>query len=147
MAPIITRGFRGRRAADVDPARIPPGQYVTTDFPVLSAGPTPRTALELWDFSIVGELAEPRRWTWEQFQALPSEEITRDIHCVTKWSKLNTVWRGVSLDTLLAAIDTSAEYRSSMLIEAACSASPPIATAGALSSSTSPTPTSSSRAS
>src|SRR5260370_168891 len=69
MAPIVSRGFRGRRAADVDPGRIPPGQYVTQDFPVLSAGPTPHTALELWDFSIVGELAEPRGWTWEEFRA------------------------------------------------------------------------------
>src|SRR2546425_7885871 len=106
----VSRGFRGRRAADVDPARVPPGQYVTRDFPVLSAGPTPHTALELWDFSIVGELAEPRGWTWEEVRALPSEEITRDIHCVTKWSKLDTVWRGVSVDTLLEGIETSAEY-------------------------------------
>jgi len=89
MAPIVSRGFRGRRAADVDPARVPPGQYVTQDFPVLSAGPTPHTSLELWDFSIVGELDEPRGWTWEEFRALPSEEITRDIHCVTKWSKVD----------------------------------------------------------
>src|SRR5258708_28152676 len=66
----VSRGFRGRRAADVDPARVPPGQYVTRDFPVLSAGPTPHTALALWDFSIVGELDEPRPWTWEAFRAL-----------------------------------------------------------------------------
>ena len=110
MAPVVSRGFRGRRAADVDPARIPPGQYVTADFPVLSAGPTPHTSLELWDFSIVGELDEPRGWTWEEFRALPSEEITRDIHCVTKWTKLDTVWRGVSVDTLLEGIETSAEF-------------------------------------
>jgi hypothetical protein len=63
--------------------RVPPGQYVTQDFPVLSAGPAPRTSPGLWDFSIVGELAEPRGWTGEEFRALPSEEITRDIHCVT----------------------------------------------------------------
>jgi DMSO/TMAO reductase YedYZ molybdopterin-dependent catalytic subunit len=106
----VSRGFRGRRVADVDPARVPAGQYVTRDFPVLSAGPTPHTALELWDFSIIGELDEPRRWTWEEFSALPSEEITRDIHCVTKWSKLDTVWRGVSVDALLAGIETPAEY-------------------------------------
>ena len=81
--PVVSRGFRGRRAADVDPARLPPGQYVTRDFPVLSAGPTPHTALEMWDFSILGELDEPREWRWEEFRALPSEEITRDIHCVT----------------------------------------------------------------
>ena len=68
MAPIVSRGFRGRRAADADPARVPPGQDVTQDFPVLSAGPTPHTSLELWDFSIVGELDEPRGWTWGEFR-------------------------------------------------------------------------------
>ena len=106
----VSRGFRGRRREDVDPARVPPGQYVTTDFPVLSAGPTPHQALELWNLSITGELDEPRGWTWNEFLALPSEEITVDIHCVTKWSKLDTVWRGVSVDTLLGGIDTPAEY-------------------------------------
>jgi DMSO/TMAO reductase YedYZ molybdopterin-dependent catalytic subunit len=110
MSPIISRGFRGRRSDDMPPGRVPTGQYVTGDFPVLSAGPTPRTPLEQWDFSIVGEVDEPRRWTWEQFRALPSEEVTRDIHCVTKWSKLDTVWEGVSVDTLLDGIETSAEY-------------------------------------
>jgi DMSO/TMAO reductase YedYZ molybdopterin-dependent catalytic subunit len=90
--------------------RVPPGQYVTADFPVLSAGPTPHTSLELWDFSIVGELAEPRGWTWEEFLALPSETITTDIHCVTKWSKLDTNWKGVSLDTLLEGVGSEARY-------------------------------------
>src|SRR5947207_10105103 len=96
MSP-ISRGFTGRRRPVDDPARVPPVQYVTADFPVLSAGPTPHTALDLWDFSILGELDGPCRWTWEEFRALPSEEITRDIHCVTKWSKLDTVWPGVSV--------------------------------------------------
>ena len=95
MPPIISRGFRGRRD-DVPSDRVPPGQYVTRDFPVLSAGPTPHTPLEQWDFSIVGEVDEPRRWTWEEFRSLRSEEVTVDIHCVTKWSKLDTVWQGVS---------------------------------------------------
>ena len=107
--PIVSRGFRGRRV-DADPSRVPPGQYVTPDFPVLAAGPTPHTPLEQWDFTIVGEIDEPRRWSWEEFRALSSEEITRDIHCVTKWSKLDTVWEGVSVDTLLEGIDTSAEH-------------------------------------
>jgi DMSO/TMAO reductase YedYZ molybdopterin-dependent catalytic subunit len=107
---LVSRGFRGRRRTDVSPGRVPPGQYVTADFPVLSAGPTPHTPLELWDFSIVGELEKPRRWNWEEFRALPSEEIIRDIHCVTKWSKLDTVWQGVSVDTLLEGIQTSAQY-------------------------------------
>src|ERR687885_2978165 len=106
---VISRGFRGRRQ-DGPPDRIPPGQYLTDDFPVLSAGPTPHTPLEEWTFTIEGEVDEPRSWSWEEFRALPSEEITRDIHCVTKWSKLDTVWRGVSVDTLLDGIETSAEH-------------------------------------
>jgi DMSO/TMAO reductase YedYZ molybdopterin-dependent catalytic subunit len=107
--PIITRGFRGRRGEG--PAdRVPPGQYVTNDFPVLSAGPTPHTSLDQWDFSIIGEVDEPRRWTWEEFKSLPSEDVTVDIHCVTSWTKLDTVWKGVSVDTLLDGLETAAEY-------------------------------------
>ena len=106
----ITRGFHGRRRPDVDPARVPPGQYVTQDFPVLSAGPTPHGSLESWSFTIRGQVDEPHTWTWDEFQALPRETVTRDIHCVTKWSKLDTSWRGVSFDTLLDGVDTSAEY-------------------------------------
>jgi DMSO/TMAO reductase YedYZ molybdopterin-dependent catalytic subunit len=106
----VTRGFTGRRRGEGDPRRVPPGQYVTDDFPVLSAGPTPRTPLSEWAFSVVGELDEPRHWTWEEFRALPSEEVQRDIHCVTRWSKLDTVWEGVSVDTLLDGVETEAEY-------------------------------------
>src|SRR5579863_9462075 len=105
----ITRGFTGRRPSG-DSSRIPPGQYLTTDFPVLSAGPTPHTPLEDWSFSVDGAVDRALSWTWEELNALPSEEITVDIHCVTKWSKLDTQWRGVSLDTLLAEVDTEAEY-------------------------------------
>jgi DMSO/TMAO reductase YedYZ molybdopterin-dependent catalytic subunit len=108
--PIISRGFRGRRPDDVPPERVPPGQYVTRDFPVLSAGPTPHRAVDQWDFTITGEIDEPLRWTWDEVQALPSETFTVDIHCVTKWTKLDTVWEGVSLDTLLDGVETSAEY-------------------------------------
>jgi DMSO/TMAO reductase YedYZ molybdopterin-dependent catalytic subunit len=85
--------------------RVPPGQYVTRDFPVLSAGPTPHTPLDRWDFAIVGEVKPTHRWTWETFRALPSEPVTTDIHCVTKWSKLDTTWEGVSVDTLFAGIE------------------------------------------
>jgi DMSO/TMAO reductase YedYZ molybdopterin-dependent catalytic subunit len=109
VTPPISRGFEGRRRG-ADPDRIPPGQYVTPDFPVLSIGPTPHTPLEQWDFSITGELAEPRRWTWDEFRALPSEDVTRDIHCVTKWSKFDTVWEGVSVDILLDGVETSAKH-------------------------------------
>src|SRR6266576_1482782 len=106
----VSRGFRGRRAAEVDPARVPPGQYVTRDFPVLSAGPTPHTPLTEWNFTIRGLIDQPVSWTWEEFLALPSETITVDIHCVTKWSKLDTVWQGVAVDTLLDGIDTDGMY-------------------------------------
>ena len=80
----ISRGFRGRRP-QVDPARVPPGQYVVNDFPVLSAGPTPRTPLDEWSFTISGAVGEPVSWPWEEFLTLPSETLTADIHCVTKW--------------------------------------------------------------
>ena len=106
----ISRGFHGRRSETTEAERVPPGQYVTRDFPVLSAGPTPHNPIESWSFEIRGEIDEPRSWTWEQFIALPSERITVDIHCVTKWSKLDTSWTGVSFDTLLDGVDTSAEY-------------------------------------
>jgi DMSO/TMAO reductase YedYZ molybdopterin-dependent catalytic subunit len=106
----ISRGFQGRRRGDVDPARVPPGQYVTRDFPVLSAGPTSHTPLTEWDFTIRGAIDQPVSWTWEQLLALPSETITVDIHCVTKWSKLDTAWKGVSLDVLLDHVETGAEY-------------------------------------
>jgi DMSO/TMAO reductase YedYZ molybdopterin-dependent catalytic subunit len=105
----ISRDFHGRRS-DVDPSRLPPGQHVVNDFPVLSAGPTPHTSLDEWSFTILGAVDEPVSWPWEEFLALPSETVTVDIHCVTKWSKLGTTWKGVSLDTLLARVNTQAEY-------------------------------------
>jgi DMSO/TMAO reductase YedYZ molybdopterin-dependent catalytic subunit len=108
--PLISRGFRRRRLADVDPSRIPPGQYVVDDWPVLSAGPTPYTPLDQWTFSITGLVDEPATWTWEEFLALPSEEVRKDIHCVTKWSKLDVDWKGVSVDVLLENVETSAEF-------------------------------------
>jgi len=106
----VSRGFHGRPRRDVDPARVPPGQYVTRDFPVLSAGPTPRTPLEEWTFTIAGEVESPVSWSWEEFLALPSETFTVDIHCVTKWSKLGTTWTGVAVETLLDAVATEADY-------------------------------------
>ncbi len=107
---LVSRGFRGRRGdADTDPVRVPPGQHETHDFPVLSAGPTPHTPLDQWTFSI--EVAgKHRTWTWEEFRALPNEPTTADIHCVTRWSKLDTTWEGVSIDTLLEGVDHVAGY-------------------------------------
>jgi DMSO/TMAO reductase YedYZ molybdopterin-dependent catalytic subunit len=106
----ISRGFHGRRTESAESGRVPPGQYVTNDFPVLSAGPTPHNPIESWSFEIRGSVGEPRSWTWEEFTALPSEHITVDIHCVTKWSKLDTSWRGVSLDVLLEDVATAADF-------------------------------------
>jgi DMSO/TMAO reductase YedYZ molybdopterin-dependent catalytic subunit len=105
----VSRGFRGRRREGDDPNRVPPGQYVTDGFPVLSAGPTPHTSLDMWSFEIVGG-AEPKGWTWKEFRTLPSETVTVDIHCVTRWSKLDTEWEGVSVDTLLEQVEHDAGY-------------------------------------
>jgi DMSO/TMAO reductase YedYZ molybdopterin-dependent catalytic subunit len=105
----ISRGFRGRRSDADDAARLPPGQYLTHDFPVLSAGPTPRTRLEDWTFTVAyGE--DRRTWTWDEFLALPTDEPTVDIHCVTKWSKFDTTWEGVSVDTLLEGFEHDAAH-------------------------------------
>jgi DMSO/TMAO reductase YedYZ molybdopterin-dependent catalytic subunit len=103
----VTRGFLGRRPAES--SRVPPGQYLTRDFPVLSAGPTPYTPLDRWDFTI-RTVDEPVSWSWAEFQALPHEKVTVDIHCVTKWTKLDTTWSGVSLDTLLNAASGQASH-------------------------------------
>jgi DMSO/TMAO reductase YedYZ molybdopterin-dependent catalytic subunit len=97
----VTRGFRPRRRPTADEIRrLPPGQYETRDFPVLSIGPTPRGADRDWSLAVTGAARE-RRWSWDEFLALPAETITTDIHCVTHWSKLGTTWTGVSLDLLL----------------------------------------------
>lgn len=101
----ISRGFSGKRRQPEAANRIPPGQYVTPDFPVLSAGPTPRTPLDQWTFTIEGLVREPVKWSWEEFLQLPVRSFTVDIHCVTKWSKLDTRWEGVSIDTLLEHLD------------------------------------------
>ncbi|MGA8338557.1 MAG: molybdopterin-dependent oxidoreductase [Solirubrobacteraceae bacterium] len=96
----ISRAFGGRRRDEVDPSRIPPGWCYERGLPVLSAGPTPRTPVEEWMFSIHGAVEEARSWTWDEFTALPTEEVTVEIHCVTMWSKLNTRWKDLSVDTL-----------------------------------------------
>lgn len=105
---VISRGFSGRKRPN--DGKLPPGQYETRDFPVLSAGPTPRIKDGSWQFTITTETGGKHRWDWAQFTALPAEKITKDIHCVTKWSKFDTNWRGVSLDTLLDGISTEAGY-------------------------------------
>ena len=101
----VSRGFRSRRPQGDVAGRLPPGQYLEPRFPVLSAGPTPHTPLDRWDFSIMGNVKEPKRWTWQELMALPHETPTVDIHCVTKWSKFDTQWVGVSVDTLLQQVE------------------------------------------
>lgn len=104
---VVSRGFGGRR--EQDPS-VPPGQFVTEDFPVLSTGPTPNVDEESWKLEIHTETGQTSRWSWQELLALPSEEVTTDIHCVTSWSKLGTTWRGVSLDVLFEEVDTAYDF-------------------------------------
>lgn len=110
MASFFNKGF-GRKREFASGERIPPGQYETRDFPVLTAGPTPRIPLTSWTFAVDGLVETPMQWTWEQFNALPQQTFTNDIHCVTKWTKLDTHWTGVSIDTLLEQITLKPEAR------------------------------------
>jgi DMSO/TMAO reductase YedYZ molybdopterin-dependent catalytic subunit len=109
----ISRGFIGKRrepeAAKAN--RVPPGQYITRDFPVLSAGPTPRTPLVQWTFRIEGLVKEPVQWAWEEFLKLPSQTYVVDISCVTKWTKLDMKWKGVSVDTLFEHVELDPKAR------------------------------------
>ena len=105
---LVSKGFVGKRRPDRD--RTPPGQYVTDDFPVLSIGPAPSISTDRWSFSIKSETGATTSWNWKDFQALPTESPTVDIHCVTKWSKLDTAWVGVSLDVLLSRVETDASF-------------------------------------
>jgi DMSO/TMAO reductase YedYZ molybdopterin-dependent catalytic subunit len=111
VANFISRGFKGRRRAPGElAARLPPGQYYEQGFPVLTAGPTPRLDTSEWAFRIDGMVGAEREWSWDDFQALPSENVPCDIHCVTKWSKLDTSFRGVPLDLLLDEAQPQGEF-------------------------------------
>lgn len=98
---VVSRGFVGRRR-DRDP-RIPPGQYLESGFPVLSAGPTPDVRPDTWRLDVTAVDGTRSTLAWPDLMALPSETVTVDIHCVTKWSKLDTTWRGVPLDAVVGA--------------------------------------------
>ena len=99
---MTTRGFTGRRQPPEIKDRIPPGQSLTEDFPVLSAGPTPLVRTEDWSFTLKVGPKPVIKWNWAEFNALPQAKFTRDIHCVTAWSKLDTPWQGVLIDDVLA---------------------------------------------
>jgi DMSO/TMAO reductase YedYZ molybdopterin-dependent catalytic subunit len=97
-------GQRGRKQAEklgIDPARVPPGQYLTERFPVLTVGPNPPIDLSTWDFQLFGQVEDELQLSWDELMALPQAEVTVDIHCVTRWSKLDTTWRGVRVRDLL----------------------------------------------
>ena len=100
---MVTRGFTGRKPPTEVAGRIPPGQHLVDDFPVLSAGPTPYLGTEKWTFTLKVGPKPVKSWTWAEFNALPQTTLVRDIHCVTTWSKLDTSWEGVLVDDILAA--------------------------------------------
>src|SRR5436305_14719847 len=83
------------RQAGFDPARLPPGQYLTDKWPVLHAGDVPDVDLATWDLHLFGDVGNPLRLSWDEFVALPATEVTLDIHCVTRWSRFDTTFRGV----------------------------------------------------
>ncbi len=103
----MLRRIRDRRDEEKkvrDENRLPPGQSLTRKFPVLDYGPTPRYKADLsdWSLRIFGLVQEEKVWTWEEFMALPRTKVTMDIHCVTRWSKFDTTWEGVSLRTMVS---------------------------------------------
>ena len=83
-----------------DPSRLPPGQYLTEKWPVLHAGSVPHTDLDRWDFKVWGEVDEPLTLSWQELSSLPTVEVTQDIHCVTRWSRFDTTFRGVPWATI-----------------------------------------------
>jgi DMSO/TMAO reductase YedYZ molybdopterin-dependent catalytic subunit len=89
------RGRRQARELGIDTRRVPPGQYLTSRFPVLTAGPNPPFDLSTWTFRVFGEVERPYELSWDELMAMEQVEVVADIHCVTRWSKLDTAWRGV----------------------------------------------------
>ena len=98
---MFERLFGGRETDAATAERIPPGQYRTEKFPVLHYGSVPRTDLAEWDFRVFGEVDNPFTLTWSQLQELPRKKVHTDIHCVTRWTKLDTTWEGVPIQEIL----------------------------------------------
>jgi DMSO/TMAO reductase YedYZ molybdopterin-dependent catalytic subunit len=119
-------GARGRKQAEklgIDPSRVPPGQYLTERFHVLTVGRNPKFDLDDWDLRVDGEVEAPLSLTWDELRALPQAEVTADIHCVTRWSKLDTTWRGVRVRDLLERVAPT--VRGTHLMPTATAATPP----------------------
>jgi DMSO/TMAO reductase YedYZ molybdopterin-dependent catalytic subunit len=111
MSGFVSRGFGGHRRTPDDVAgRLPPGQYLERGFPVLTAGPTPEVETAKWTLKVDGMVGNELAWSWEEFHQLPFEDVPCDIHCVTKWSKLGTSFRGVAIDTLFEAAEPQDAY-------------------------------------
>ena len=109
---MFERLFGGKEQDPAVAGRIPPGQYRTTKFPVLHYGSVPHTELAKWDFRVWGEVDSPFTLTWQEFKALPRKTVATDIHCVTRWTKLDTTWEGVPIQEILrlAGVRTSATH-------------------------------------
>jgi DMSO/TMAO reductase YedYZ molybdopterin-dependent catalytic subunit len=99
-----SRAMRKVEEAGYDPDRLPPGQYLTEKWPVLHAGTVPDTDLATWDFRVFGEVESPLTLSWDEFAALPTREITTDIHCVTRWSRFDTSFKGVHWSELAKVV-------------------------------------------
>ncbi len=108
--------FRSKAEAKVveagyDPARLPPGQYLTEKWPVLHAGSVPKVDLATWDLTVTGEVERDLTLTWEQLLELPSREVTVDIHCVTRWSRFDTTFKGVHWSELAKLVSPKPSAR------------------------------------
>lgn len=108
---MVTRGFIGRRPRAEVAHRVPPGQHETTEFPILSLGPTPLIDMQAWSLSVKIEGVLARRFTWQEMGSLQRCDWSGDIHCVTRWSKFDTQWDGIRVDTILAAAGIAAPPR------------------------------------
>jgi DMSO/TMAO reductase YedYZ molybdopterin-dependent catalytic subunit len=102
------RGKRQAKALGIDASRVPPGQYITERFPVMNVGPNPGYDLATWDFHVFGHVENTVRLSWDELMELPQREVTTDIHCVTRWSKIDTAWRGVPVSELLDRVGVKA---------------------------------------
>lgn len=106
-----SRAMRKVEEAGYDPDRLPPGQYLTEKWPVLHAGTVPNTDLATWDFRVFGGVESPITLSWEEFTALPTREITTDIHCVTRWSRFDTSFKGVHWSELAKVVKPKSSAR------------------------------------